>query len=144
MKQVDPNPDVDLAISAETVCFLIVKAREFDVKDEVTEPDPGSNPSDDRDLEVLEAHPDDPSEEEIRAAIDALSVDEQIDLVALAWLGRGDYDVKDWPSVRREAAEAHNNKTADYLLGLPLLGDYLEEGLSLVGRNCEEFEVDRL
>jgi hypothetical protein len=144
MRQVDANPDVDLTISPETVCFIIIKAREFDVKDEVTEPDPGSNPSDDMDAEVLEDHSDDPSEEEIRSAIAAMSVDEQIDLVALAWLGRSDYDVKDWPSVRAEAAGEHNNKTASYLLGMPLLGDYLEEGLSLVGRSCEEFEIDRL
>jgi hypothetical protein len=144
MKKIDPNPDVELALSAETVCFLIVKAREFDVKDEVTVPDPGSNPTDDMDREVLEDHPDDPSEEEIRSTIDALSIDEQVDLVALAWLGWGDYDVKDWPAVRRDAADAHNNKTADYLLGMPLLGDYLEEGLSLVGRDCEEVETERL
>jgi hypothetical protein len=36
-----------LTISPEKVCFVIIKAREFDAKDEVTEPDPGSNPSDD-------------------------------------------------------------------------------------------------
>ena len=144
VRRVDDGPQVELAISAETVCFLIVKAREFDVKDAVTEPDPGSNPSDDRDIEVLEDHPDDPAEQEIRATIDSLSVDEQVDLVALAWLGRGDYDVRDWGTARSEAADAHTGKTADYLLGLPLLGDYLEEGLSMVGRSCEEFEINRL
>ena len=133
-----------LTISPEKVCFLIIKAREFDAKDEVTEPDPGSNPSDDRDSAVLEDHADDPVVEEITSLINSLSLDEQIDLVALAWLGREDYSAKDWPAVRAEAARAHNERTADYLLGTPLLGDFLEEGLSLLGYSCEEYEIERL
>jgi uncharacterized protein DUF3775 len=141
---IDTNPDIELSVSSETVCFIIVKAREFDVKDEVTEPDPGSNPTDDGDVAVLEDHGDDPAADEIRAMVNALSVDEQIDLVALTWLGRGDYDVKEWAAARRDATAAHTGKTAAYLLGQPLLGDYLEEGLSMVGRSCEEFEIDRL
>ncbi len=135
---------IPLAISAEKVCFVIVKARQFDAKEEVDEPDPGSNPSDDNDVEVLEDYPDDPVVEEITAFIDALDEDEQIDLVALAWLGRGDYTADDWPVVRTEASAAHNKATASYLLGMPLLGDFLEEGLSLAGRSCEEFEIGRL
>lgn len=136
--------DVSLAISSEKVCFIIVKAREFDVKDAATDPDPGSNPSDDREISVLEDQPDDPVAEELTSFIDALSEDEQIDLVGLAWLGRGDYAADDWESVRGEAAAAHNQATANYLLGMPLLGDFLEEGLSLLGRSCEEFEMGRL
>jgi hypothetical protein len=138
------EPDVTLSISPEKVCFVIVKAREFDVKDEASEPDPGSNPSDDKDISVLEDQPDDPVVEELTSFVDSLSEDEQIDLVALVWLGRGDYTAADWPEVREEAAGAHNEKTANYLLGIPLLGDFLEEGLSLLGRSCEEFEIDRL
>ena len=136
--------DIPLAISPEKVCFLIIKAREFDVKDEVTDPDSGSNPSDDKDYSVLEDHADDPVVEEMTALIDALTEDEQIDLVGLAWLGRGDYSATDWPAVRGDAAGEHNDKTAAYLLGMPLLGDYLEEGLSLLGYSCEEYEIDRL
>lgn len=133
-----------LTISPEKVCFIIIKAREFDAKDEVTEPDVGSNPSDDRDTAVLEDHPDDPVVEELTSLINSLSEDEQIDLVALTWLGRDDYSASDWPTVRAEAAGAHNERTAEYLLGTPLLADFLEEGLALLGRSCEEFEIDRL
>ena len=142
----DVSDDVtgDLAISSEKICFLIMKAREFDAKDEVTEPDPGSNPSDDSDAAVLEDHVDDPVVEEITSLINDLSIDEQVDLVAIAWLGRGDYTAADWLEVRAEAARAHNQNTANYLLGMPLLGDYLEGGLSLLGRDCEEYEIGRL
>jgi len=133
-----------LAISPEKVCFVIMKAREFDAKDEASEPDPGSNPADDMDIEVLEEHEDDPVVEELTSLINSLSEDEQIDLVALAWLGRDDYTASDWPAVREEAARAHNQRTAEYLLGIPMLGDFLEEGLSMLGYSCEEFEINRL
>jgi uncharacterized protein DUF3775/nitroreductase family protein len=137
------NADV-LTISPEKVCFIIIKAKEFDAKDEVTEPDPGSNPSDDKGTAVLEDHEDDPVLEELTSLINSLSEDEQIDLVALAWLGRNDYSASDWSTVREEASRAHNERTASYLLGMPLLGDFLEEGLSMLGYSCEEFEIDRL
>jgi len=137
------NADV-LTISPEKVCFIIIKAREFDAKDEVSEPDPGSNPTDDKETAVLEDHEDDPVLEELTSLINSLSVDEQIDLVALAWLGREDYSASDWAAVREEAARAHNERTAGYLLGTPLLGDFLEEGLTMLGYSCEEFEINRL
>ena len=145
--QTDAATDSDetpLTISPEKVCFVIIKAREFDAKDEITEPDPGSNPSDDKDTAVLEDHEDDPVVEEITSFIDSLSEDEQIDLVTLAWLGREDYTADDWATVREEAARAHNARTAGYLLGMPMLGDFLEEGLSMLGYSCEDFEIDRL
>jgi len=144
-KQVTPAEiEPELTISPEKVCFIIIKAREFDAKDEVTEDDPGSNPSDDKDAAILEDHADDPVVEELTSLINSSSEDEQIDLVALAWLGRDDYNVGDWPAVRAEAAKAHNERTAEYLLGIPLLGDFLEEGLSMLGHSCEEFEIGRL
>jgi len=133
-----------LSISPEKVCFIIVKAKEFDAKDQITEPDPGSNPSDDKEAAVLEDHEDDPVVEELTSFIDSLSEDEQIDLVALAWLGREDYSAGDWPAVREEAALAHNERTASYLLGMPLVADFLEEGLSMLGYSCEDFEIERL
>ena len=138
------DDEVTLSISPEQVCFIIVKAREFDAKDSVSEPDPGSNPSDDKDVAVLEDHEDDSVVEELTSFIDAMSEDEQIDLVALAWLGRDDSTATDWEAVREEAARAHNARTAAYLLGMPMLGDFLEEGLSMLGYSCAEFEVGRL
>jgi hypothetical protein len=93
---------------------------------------------------VLEDHTDDPVVEELTSFINSLSEDERIDLVALMWLGRDDYSASDWSEVRAEASRAHNERTAGYLLGTPLLGDFLEEGLSVLGRSCEEFETRRL
>jgi hypothetical protein len=124
-----------------------MKAREFAVKDAVTEPDPGSNPSDDRMIKLLEDHGDDPVLQELTSFISAMTEDEQIDLVALAWLGRDDNTIEDWPSIRDEAARAHESRighTANYLLGMPLVSEYLEEALWLFDRSREGSEIVRL
>ena len=134
----------ELAISPEKVCFVVVKGREFDVKDIVTDPDSGSNPSDDAMIAVLEDHRDDPTLSELRTFIGGLGEDEQIDLVALTWLGRGDGTIANWKEIRDEAARAHNKRTAAYLLGMPLLPDYLEEGLAAFDISCEDFEKGHL
>jgi hypothetical protein len=136
--------DPTLAISSESVCFIIVKAREFDAQDVVTDPDPGSNAVDDKMVSVLEGHADDLTRKELVEFIAALSEEEQTDLVALMWLGRGDGTPEDWPDLRAEAQEQHNGRTASYLLGEPLLSDYLEEGLSQFGFTCAEFEIERV
>ena len=133
-----PENDLpEISISDEKLCFIIEKAREFDVKDVVTDPDSGSNPADDAMIAVLEDHRDDPVVQELIAVIKSMSVDEQIDLVALTWLGRGDGGLEDWRELRTEAARAHNRRTAAYLLGIPLLADYLGEAASLFGIECE-------
>jgi len=133
-----------LSISPEKVCFIIIKAREFDAKDVVTDPDDGSNASDDAMVSVLEDHKDDPVLAELTGFIGALTEDEQIDLVALTWFGRGDGTIEDWEALRAEADRAHNRRTPSYLLGIPLLSDYLEEALSQFGCSCEDYEMNRL
>ncbi len=133
-----------LSISPEKICFIAVKAREFDAKDVVTDPDDGSNATDDAMISILEDHRDDPVLQELRGFIGALTEDERIDLGAMAWLGRGDGDIGDWDAPRAEAARAHNNRTASYLLGMPQLSDFLEDALSDFGGSCEEFEAGHL
>ena len=93
--------------------------------------------SDDAMIAVLEDHKDDPVVKEITSVIHDMSIDEQVDLVALVWLGRGDGTLADWGELRAEAARAHNKRTAAYLLGMPLLSDYLEEALSQFGISIE-------
>ena len=135
----------ELSISSEKICYIIAKAREFDVKDIPTIPDEGSNPSDDRMVEVLEDRPgEDAVLQELRSLIADMSVDEQIDLVAMAWLGRGDAGVDGWRDLRSEAARAHNRRTATYLLAMPLLPSYLENALDELGMSCEDFDRQNL
>jgi hypothetical protein len=124
----------ELSISTDKVGFLIEKAREFDVKEGASDPDSGSNATDDEMIDVLEDDGQDPVEREIRGFIRALSEDEQIDLVALMRLGRGDRSIEEWDDLRREAADQYNGRTARYLLGEPMLGDLLAEGLEQFDR----------
>jgi hypothetical protein len=133
MLETAPN----LSISPDKLGFIIAKAREFDVKDVVTDPSDSSNATDDGMLSVLEDHPDDPVVHELTGFIRAMSEDEQIDLVALVWLGRSDGTLDDWEDVRAEASRAHNRRTAAYLLGEPLLSNYLEDALAQFGISCE-------
>jgi hypothetical protein len=131
-------------ISVEKVCFVIVKARELDVKVAPQELDDGSNASDDGMQRILEDYADDPTYEELRSFLAAQSDDELRELVALTWIGRGDYDADDWDDVLSEVEDVRERHTIDYLLGTPLLADYLEEGLSQFGLSCEDVELDRL
>ena len=135
-----PMPDAvpNLTIASDKLEFVIAKAREFDAKDVVTDPDDSSNATDDGMLAVLEDHRDDPVVQELTAFIGSLSEDEQVDLVALAWLGRGDGSLDDWETLRAEAQRAHNKRTAAYLLGMPLLPTDLQEGAAQFGIAIDE------
>lgn len=137
----DSSPP-ELSISPERVFFIIVKAREFDEQVALSDPDSGSNPTDDREIDVLEEEADNPVLQELQSAFDGLNVDEQLDLLALTWLGRGDFSA--FAEARREAEGLNEVHVARYLIGTPKLGDYLEEGLSRLGHSLEDFEVNRL
>jgi Protein of unknown function (DUF3775) len=129
----------ELNISREKVAFLIDKAQEFDVKDLPTDPDSGSNPADDSEVDVLEDDGSDSVASEMASFIRALNEDEQIDLVALIWLGRGDGTIEEWEDLRARSAERRSGyrnprwETVRYVLGEPLLGDLLAEGLDKFG-----------
>jgi hypothetical protein len=124
------------AISTDKLCFIVSLAREFDNEEDVFDVDAAPDPGDEAELAIPENYPD-PAEAELRTFIDELNRDEQIDLVALAWLGRGDGEAAEWSRLRADAATAHNDRTADYLLGVPQLADLLEEGMSAFDLTCE-------
>ncbi len=129
----------ELSISPEKVAFLIEKAREFDVKEADSDPDSGSNAADDNMVDVLVDSGEDPVVREISGLIHALSEDEQVDLITLVRLGRGDGGIEEWDELRKEAAEQRAGRsTARYLLGEPMLGDLLADGLDAVGVDWTE------
>ena len=123
------QPELNLPLDKLT--FIIVKAREYDVKESDSDPDEGSNPIDDGQIDVLTDKSNDPVQEELLGAIRSLNDEERMRLVALAWLGRGTYDLDEWKEAVATAKTEHSRRTAEYLLTLPLLGDYLEDGLAM-------------
>jgi hypothetical protein len=133
-----------IGIDPEKACFIVVKAREYEVKVPPVEPDPGSNPTDESMVEILSDYPGDATYQELKAFLDALNEEEMVSLLALVWLGRGDFSKGEWESALEQAREVRDEKAADYLLGIPLLPDYLEMALAEFEYSCEEFELGRL
>jgi hypothetical protein len=124
----------NLSISPEKVFFIIAKSRQAE----------NSAAGFERDADSGDDQPEDHSARtdraEMRGFIRDLNEDEQIDLVTLMWLGRGDGEIGNWRELRAEASRAHNNRTASYLIETPMLADYLEEALSEFGLSFEDFE----
>ncbi len=129
-----------LTISREKVCFVVVKARELNVK---VEPEELYDDADDVER-ILEDYADDSTYQEIREFLEALSDDELGELLALTWVGRGDYAANEWQTAVNAVRDTREKHIVEYLLGTPLLADYLEEGLSQFGQSCEEFEIGRM
>jgi hypothetical protein len=128
---------MDLSLPLETVCRIILRAREFDTLVPDTDPDEGSNPTDDGGVDEIEDDGDNPVEAELRSVIDDLPDDEKVELVALALVGRGTFDASEWDDAI-EAAEDDGRSAADFLLGLPMLSAYLEAGLDAFGLSCDD------
>lgn len=127
-----------LHIQIDTLCHIIDKAREFQAKEEVVLPDDPASPSEDWALQVLADHSEDYS---LRAMIDAIgemSERQRAELVALMWLGRGDYSVEEWERAVDDAIGEHSLRAATYLLSHPLISDHLEEGLLALGYSCQD------
>lgn len=119
----DETEGPTLNISVATVQFIIDKAHEFQMLGESGSEDSDEGP--------------DPAYEEIKTTIEDLEPDQQVDLVGLMWLGRGDYSLDEWDKALAYAQESANARTAEYLIGTPLLADYLSDGLEQLGFEAE-------
>ncbi len=122
-----------MSLPVDTLAFIIGKARAFDVQVDVDDPGPGSNPADDRHVGVLGDTRENPAEAELRAVLRALNDDQLTELLALLWVGRGDYSRSEWLEAVKAAREARNRRIVRYLAGTPMLGDLIEEGLAELG-----------
>lgn len=129
-------------INTEKVCYVVVKARELESEDEGLEPD-ASNPSDDKFVSVLTEAAYGSIRAELAEFIDAMDEDEQCELVALAWVGRGDFTAEEWKAAVAEARSRRDRRTSAYLLDNPLLASHLEYGLAEFDQTCDGFATDR-
>jgi hypothetical protein len=129
-----------LTISLEKLAYIIEKAREFDAEVPADPDETGSNPADDDERQILQDTPDNPTAQELREALRDLNIDEREELLALTWLGRGDFDAQSWPEALRQARDTDTAAEIRNLPRTPLLGDYLEEGADALGVSLEEFD----
>lgn len=122
----------EFELNRDTVQFIIDKAHEFHARDDVTFPEEPEVADEFWSSQVAADFGGDPYYRELKTTIDDLEPDQQISLVALMWLGRGDFTTDEWNEALQNAEESWNDHTADYLIGTALLPDYLSEGLQQV------------
>ncbi len=127
-----------LDVNSETICRLIVLAKEFHAQEEVVIPEEPGNPSDDWGRQMLASHVDDSTFREFKSIVLDMEPDQQHQLVALMWLGRGDYTLDEWNEAVEYAEENATSATAEYVIAHPQVADYLAEGLASYGISCEE------
>ncbi|PHP66976.1 hypothetical protein CSC94_10480 [Zhengella mangrovi] len=126
-----------LPIDSEELSAILLRLRAIMAREENDVPDPGGNPGDDEVSAALQDLPDDLSREEVVEEIEALNDDQQDALVALCWLGRGDYEAQEWESALAMANERHEGSTAEYLLSHPLVPEQIEEGWEMLRESGE-------
>jgi hypothetical protein len=127
-----------LHIPLEAICYIVAKTRELQAKEEVVIPDSPTGPSEDWALQVLADHSGDYTLAELADCIGEMSQRQRAELIALMWVGRGDYAVDDWEQAVDDAIGDHSVRAAAYLLSHPMVSDDLEEGLIAHGYSCED------
>jgi hypothetical protein len=140
MQNSSPEPTMpDLTISPDYAFEILLKAREFDEKVEQSDPDSGSNPTDDVSVDALEFGPDDQTRHELFSAISDLNDDEQLDLIALVLVGRGDFALSEWDAARQAASEVGRAGTPRFFMEIPLVSDFLEEAMSQCNLSIQDY-----
>ena len=123
-----PRPE----INADKVGAIILMAREFEAPDVGIEAD-ASNPVDDGFTASLTEKGGESALRTLLGSIEELDEDEQVELVALAWTGRGDFDAASWPDAVKTARERREGSTARYLIQMETLAENLDDGLAAFG-----------
>jgi hypothetical protein len=121
-------------ISSDQIAAFVDHARAFDVTEGETDPDSGSNAIDDGMTDILQDSPENLQELDLRGFILSMNDEQRAELVALVWVGRGDYEAEEWRDAVAAARERDASGPADaYLLGIPDVGDLVAEGYATVG-----------
>ena len=136
---------MDLLTPLETLCRIIIRARENEAQVPAEDPDEDPDNIDDLDedddgrgsLSVLEDELNTGVEEELRAILEDLADDQLAETLALAWVGRGTYDVSEWDDAFGEANDTDPETSVDELMDMPLLASHLEAGLTAFDYSCD-------
>ena len=134
---------MELLTPLETICRLILRSKELEAQVPAADPDQDPDDVDDFDdeggeaLSVLEDELNDGVEEEVQALLDDLAEDQLAEVLALAWIGRGTYDVSEWDDAFEEANALNSDEKIDELMDMPLLAGHLEAGLAAFDYSCD-------
>jgi Protein of unknown function (DUF3775) len=136
MEDEDDCGNAMLNIAPEKVAHVIVLAREIDAQVDSWD----QSGDEDTPETILENRTGGPIIAQLKSFIADLNVDEQNSLVALVWIGRETFEAEELEEAIAMAAAERVNPTEEYLLGIPLLADHLEEGLDKLGISIEDSE----
>ncbi|MEA3038531.1 MAG: hypothetical protein QOE79_1044 [Sphingomonadales bacterium] len=136
---------MELLTPLETLCRIIIRARENEAQVPADDPDEDADSEDDFEdeeggavaLSALEDELNTGVEEELRAILDDLADDQLAETLALAWVGRGTYDVSEWDDASAEANDVDPESAIDELMDMPLLASHLEAGLAAFDYSCD-------
>ena len=137
---------MELLTPLETLCRIIIRARENEAQVPAQDLDEDADSEDSYDdddeggavaLSSLEDELNTGVEEELRAVLDDLADDQLAETLALAWVGRGTYDVSEWDDACAEANDIDPESAIDELLDMPLLASHLEAGLAAFDYSCD-------
>ena len=134
---------MELLTPLETICRLILRAKELEAQVPAVDPDADPDDVDDYDdeggeaLSVLEDELNDGVEEDVHALLDDLAEHQLAEVVALAWVGRGTYDNSEWDDAFEEANSLDGDQKIDELMDMPLLAGHLEAGLAAFDYSCD-------
>ena len=135
---------MELLTPLETLCRIIIRAKENEAQVPAQDPDEDADNVDDFDddsgagaLSTLEDELNSGVEEELRAVLDDLGDDQLAETLALAWVGRGTYDATEWDDAYTEASDTDPESAVDELMDMPLLASHLEAGLAAFDFSCE-------
>ena len=135
---------MELLTPLETLCRIIIRAKENEAQVPAQDPDEDADNVDDFDdegggeaLSALEDELNTGVEEELRAVLDDLGDDQLAETLALAWVGRGTYDATEWDDAYTEASDTDPESAVDELMDMPLLASHLEAGLAAFDYSCE-------
>jgi hypothetical protein len=134
---------MELLTPLETLCRLILRAKELEAQVPADDPDEDPDDVDDFDdddgetLSVLEDELNESVEEEVNAVLEDLAEDQLAEVVALAWVGRGTYDASEWDEAMAEAGDLDVEQRLEELIDMPLLAGHLEAGLAAFDYSCD-------
>ncbi|TVV70393.1 DUF3775 domain-containing protein [Sphingomonas solaris] len=129
---------MELSVSLETVCRLIIRARELEAQVPAIETEEDADPTDSDDgMAVLEDEANESIEAEMTAALEDLADDQIAEVLALAWVGRGTYDASEWEDALEEANDPQAEDPIDQLLDMPMLAGLLDAGLAAFDLSCD-------
>ena len=133
---------MDLLTPLDTLCRLILRAKELEAQVPAADPDQEADNVDDDDdqggeaLSVLEDELNSGVEEEVQGLLEELAEDQLAETLALAWVGDGTFDVSEWDDALAEANDLSVSERMDELMDMPLLGGHLEAGLAAFDFDC--------